>query len=204
MSRNYSEQLFSIKTFGGIDANTDDVLIRSFENHSAYQAASSFAKTIITGRKGSGKSAIYRKIVSYTAWDHFSLGFTFSDYPWDYHATQKQSGVPREECYRESWKYFIGLAFAKVLLEHSGAVRPGREGSAAYYDDIRHFVKDSYGTAKPNLASLFTPGTKIRLSGHLYLFGAGAHAEPIDISDLPKFYSEINRNITDSIVRCSK
>ncbi|SDP63624.1 hypothetical protein SAMN04488061_3566 [Filomicrobium insigne] len=195
-----AKRLSNLPSFGGIDATTDNILIQAFEDHDAYKSIISFEKTMITGRKGSGKSAVYRKLLSLANWNTFTLGFTFSDYPWDFHATQKQQGVPREECYRESWKYFIGLAISKLLLENSGARHHGNDSNFAY-QDIEKFVTDSYGTTNPDLTKIFTPGTTIKLSGRLSLPGASAKVEPIAINHLPKFYSEVNRNIADCIIR---
>lgn len=96
------EKLHTIRSFGGIDANSDTILLDAFENHDAYVSAMDFSKTIIIGRKGAGKSAIFKKITSGKEARVRSLGFTFSDYPWEHHIKQKQSGVPDEECYRES------------------------------------------------------------------------------------------------------
>jgi len=102
-----ARKLAAVQSFGGIDASSDRILLAAFEDHLAYQAAIDFSRPIIIGRKGSGKSAVFKKITSELKPDVQSDGFTFSDYPWDHHGRQKQSGVPEEECYRESWKYFI-------------------------------------------------------------------------------------------------
>ena len=100
-------KLHSIQNFGGIDAESDTLLSDAFEDHQSYRDALNFSKTLLIGRKGSGKSAIFEKLSTLKTTNSQTFGFTFSNYPWDYHNLQKQAGVPLEERYRESWKYFI-------------------------------------------------------------------------------------------------
>ena len=55
--------LTQIRSFGGIDADTDELLEECFENHIAFQDAINGSRFLIIGRKGSGKTAIFRKIL---------------------------------------------------------------------------------------------------------------------------------------------
>ncbi len=198
---NFATKLRTVQSFGGIDASSDRILLAAFEDHAAYKSAVDFSRPIIIGRKGSGKSAVFKKITSETRSDTAASGFTFSDYPWDHHGLQKQSGVPVEECYRESWKFFISLMLCKLILKHRDEIYTDPSAQAAA-TDIENFVKDSYGSVDPSLTRVFTPGQKIKLSGKINFWGVGGEAKSIDIEHLPKFYSEVNRNITDAIIRC--
>lgn len=198
---NLFKRLVEVDTFGGIDASNDAILLEAFEDHDAYRQAIKLAKPIIVGRKGSGKSAIFKKITSEVKDDVRSLGFTFSDYPWEHHGKQKQSGVPDEECYRESWKYFLCLMLCKIILRHKDEVRGDKSAQVALAD-IEKFVIDSYGSPDPSLTRVFTPGQKIQLSGGINIFGAKGEARSIDIETLPTFYSEVNRNVLESVFKC--
>ena len=195
------DNLRKIDSFGGIDASNDEILLGAFEDHEAYKQAIKLARPLIIGRKGSGKSAIYKKVTSDANCDTRSLGFTFSDYPWEHHGKQKQSGVPDEECYRESWKYFICLMLCQIVLRHKQDVSQETSAQQALAD-IERFVIDSYGSPNPSLTRVFMPGQQIRLSGGISLFGAKGEARTIDIEALPTFYSEVNRNVMDCIFRC--
>lgn len=197
----FIEKLRDVQTFGGIDASSDRILLQAFEDHSAYKAALDFSRPIILGRKGAGKSAVFKKITSDDRDEVASSGFTFSDYPWEHHGQQKQSGVPVEECYRESWKYFISLMLCKLILKRRDRIssEPAAQTAAS---DIQNFVVDSYGTMDPALTRVFTPGQKIKLSGKINFWGVGAEAKTIDIEHLPRFYAEINHNVLDAILRC--
>ena len=197
-----TEELLGVQTFGGIDASSDRILLNAFEDHAAYKAAIDCSRPIVIGRKGSGKSAVFKKITSAPQAHVRADGFTFSDYPWEHHAKQKQSGVPEEECYRESWKYFISLMLCKLLLKYREEI-PRDPVAMTAVDDIARFVKDTYGTTTPELTRVFTPGQKIKLTGKIGLWGVGGEAKTIDVENLPTFYSEVNRNILDAIIRCA-
>lgn len=48
--------LLEIGTFGGTDADTDDLLDQAFQDHEAYTEAIAHRRPLIIGRKGSGKT----------------------------------------------------------------------------------------------------------------------------------------------------
>jgi hypothetical protein len=133
------KRLREVDSFGGIDASNDRVLLEAFEDHEAYKCALDFSRSIIIGRKGAGKSAIFRKITSEPQDDVRAQGFTFSDYPWEHHGKQKQSGVPDEECYRESWRYFICLMLCMIILRNRNENKSRKDAEDAIAD-IERFV----------------------------------------------------------------
>lgn len=51
----------SITDIGGIDADNDALLMRCFQNHKSYNSIRKFEKFIVLGRKGTGKTAIFKK-----------------------------------------------------------------------------------------------------------------------------------------------
>ncbi len=75
------KELKTVDSFGGIDADADELLDDSFQDHEAYVAAKEHRGFLIIGRKGSGKTAIFRKLITTRSHDVFSFGHTFSDYP---------------------------------------------------------------------------------------------------------------------------
>src|SRR5690242_9573701 len=56
--------LADVDSFGGTDADNDDLLLRAFEDHEAYQDVLSFKRHMIIGKKGSGKTAIFKKLIT--------------------------------------------------------------------------------------------------------------------------------------------
>ncbi|HBS2086494.1 TPA: hypothetical protein MAD02_005318, partial [Klebsiella pneumoniae] len=63
-----------VDSFGGTDADNDDILLKAFEDHEAYQDILKFKKFLVIGKKGSGKTAIFKKIITTRADDTFSYG----------------------------------------------------------------------------------------------------------------------------------
>lgn len=65
--------LSNVLSFGGIDADTDQILFDCFEDHEAYEELLNFRKFLIVGRKGSGKTAIFKKMIKTKETDFFLL-----------------------------------------------------------------------------------------------------------------------------------
>lgn len=84
------------ETFGTAEADNDDLLLECFEDHEAYIAAKNHKKFLIVGRKGSGKTAIFRKLNSERDWDQFSHGHSFSDYHGFIMTSRKKRAFPSQ------------------------------------------------------------------------------------------------------------
>jgi hypothetical protein len=198
------KSLLEIVSFGGTDADADDLLDQAFQDHEAYIEAIAHRRPLVVGRKGSGKTAIYRKIIDATKDDTFSYGHTFSDYPWAHHHLQGSIGVPEEQRFVHSWQYLILLTLAKVLLnkDHS---QPWSEDGLDHLDKLERFVVDSYGSRDPDLTQLFTPGKRLKVKPHLKIAGVvdlGVDLESVPVAELPKLFQEINRSIANSVNVC--
>ena len=105
-----------VENFGAIDADEDQLLRDCFQNHPAYTAARAHQRFLVLGRKGSGKTAIFKRLITEREHYVFGFGHTFDDYPWPHHDLQAQAGVPEERRYIHSWRYLILLTLAKILL----------------------------------------------------------------------------------------
>ena len=64
--------LLDVNEFGAVDADADRLLEQCFEDHEAYLDAKSHRKFLVLGRKGSGKTAIYKKLLRESTYDVFS------------------------------------------------------------------------------------------------------------------------------------
>lgn len=75
--------LDQIEIFEGVAAEEDALLAEFFIRTSAYQRIVSRERFIVVGRKGTGKTAIYRKLQQQAAdeGDATAVGLEFSDYP---------------------------------------------------------------------------------------------------------------------------
>jgi hypothetical protein len=148
------KRLDAISKFGAIDADNDDILLDSFEDHQAFDALMSLERFVIIGRKGSGKTAIYKKLLTTKEHDFFCWGHTFADYPWHHHSLQARVGIPDYDKFTHSWKYLILLTASKVILNYDNSL-PFDEYSMEAMSRIERFVIDSYGTRDPDVTQNF-------------------------------------------------
>jgi hypothetical protein len=196
--------LNDIDSFGGIDADEDFLLDECFRDHEAFIEAVHQLRFLILGRKGSGKTAIYRKILRMHSSDLFSFGHTFRDYPWHRHDRQKKSGVPDEECFVNSWKYLILITLSKILLNQDQSA-PYNEYGETSLSTIETFVIDTYGSRDPDISQVFQPTMRLKLNGSLSLkagpFEAKSSPQLVPISELPSIAHEVNRNLTERVIR---
>lgn len=197
------KKLYEIETFGGIDADTDSLLDTCFEQHEAYLQSKGHKRFLVLGRKGSGKTAIFRKFISTRSHDFFSFGHTFSDYPWHHHDKQAAIGVPEEERYVHSWRYLILLSIAKILLNQDQS-QPWSEGS---FEDIRKlekFVIDSYGTRDPDITEIFSPAKTLRFKSSFEIpltkLKIRLEASGVPLEYLPTIIQDVNRSLTTAIL----
>ncbi|MDO9709690.1 P-loop ATPase, Sll1717 family [Paracraurococcus lichenis] len=192
-----------VPSFGGVAAETDTLLKEAFEDHRAYLDARAHSKFLILGRKGSGKSAIFRKITDQTSSDILTIGLNFDDYPWHFHGKQKEEGVPAEQCYLRSWEYLIYLALAKLLLEHADLTC--LTGAAPEsWRQIQQFIEDTYGSTNPELTQVFSPSYELKIRGELginwKLLQGKVSGERVPIAHLPVLFADINKNVLGKIV----
>jgi hypothetical protein len=195
-------ELRNVKDFGTVDADTDPLLDECFENHEAYLRAQDHSKFLILGRKGSGKTAIYRKILSDQKFCRFSFGHDFTDYPWHLHDHQSLKGVPEEQRFTHSWRYLISLTCAKILLNQDQS-QPCSDVALQHLAKLESFVADSYGSRNPDVAQLFSQQRRLHFKASFeWNLGlkAGVNAETIAMADLPTIVQDVNRNLVTAVI----
>ncbi|MFD3880835.1 P-loop ATPase, Sll1717 family [Streptomyces microflavus] len=189
-----------VENFGAIDADADDLLRECFQDHSAYVAAKKQKKFLILGRKGSGKTAIFKRILTERHPNEFSYGHSFDDYPWQHHDLQAQVGVPEERRYFHSWKYLTLIGLAKVLL-NSDQSQPWSDDSFESVQALEDFVVDSYGSRDPDVRQLFSPEKELRLKSVLKVPFFELSGERVRVRELPPHIQEVNRAIQEHVLR---
>jgi hypothetical protein len=192
-------KLREIDTFGGIDADADELLRSCFQDHPAYLSVKGFKRFLVLGRKGSGKTAIFKRIVTEKDPTVFAFGHTFDDYPWHHHDLQAQIGVPEERRYIHSWKYLILMGLAKVLL-NSDQSQPWSDESAEALGRLETFVVDSYGSRDPDLSQLFSPEKELKFNVGANFKFLTVDAERIRVSDLPIHVQAVNAAIQKHVL----
>jgi len=186
--------LIDVTSFGGIAADTDALLRDCFTKHPAYAAARSGDKFLVIGRKGSGKTAIFQKLLLESSHDFFSVGHTFDDYPWHHHDLQAQTGVPTERRYVHSWKYLVLMTLTKILLNRDNSVYVS-ESSLEAIGKLENFVVDSYGSRDPDVTQLFSPERRLKVKAGLNIQLLKLEGEQLRVRDLPVHIQEVNREV---------
>lgn len=197
--------LRSVDNFGGTDADNDDILLQAFEDHEAYRDVLDLRRHMIIGKKGSGKTAIFKKLVTTKEPDFFAYGHTFSDYPWHYHERQARIGIPEFDKYTHSWKYLILLSVAKIALNQDQSL----PCDAATMEDLvrlESFVVDTYGSRDPDLSQAFSPTKHLKLKPYFELdwkiLKAGVSPESVPVPELPTIIQEVNAAFLRTVLRC--
>ena len=199
------KSLSEIESFGGTDADNDEILLRAFEDHEAYLDVIARRRHMVIGRKGSGKTAIFKKIITTREPHFFAYGHTFSDYPWHHHELQARVGIPDFDKYTHSWKYLILLSAAKIALNQDHSL-PVDIGSMEDMLRLESFVVDTYGSRDPDLTQTFLPTKELRLKPHFELdwkiLRAGISPESVPVTELPTIVQEVNAAFLRTILRC--
>lgn len=197
------KRIDTITSIGGIDADTDDLLMKCFQNHDSYNEIRDFRKFIVLGRKGTGKTAIFKRLLNTKEYNFFSFGHTFSDYPWHFHDKQAKIGVPEFDKYTHSWKYLTLLSLSKILLNKDSSV-PYNDTSLEYLTKIESFIVDTYGTRDPDVTQIFTPSKKLKLKSNfkidLAVIAGQISGEGVPMEYLPVIIQEVNTNLVEYII----
>jgi hypothetical protein len=199
------KNLSEIQSFGGTDADNDEILLRAFEDHEAYIDVIERRRHMVIGRKGSGKTAIFKKIITTRDPAFFAYGHTFSDYPWHYHERQARVGIPDFDKYTHSWKYLILLSAAKIALNQDQSLPVNANGMEEMLR-LEAFVVDTYGSRDPDLTQTFMPTKQLRLKPHFELdwkiLRAGITPESVPVTELPTIVQEVNAAFLRTVLRC--
>ena len=160
---------------------------------------------MIIGKKGSGKTAIFKKLITTKEHDFFAFGHTFSDYPWHYHECQARVGIPDFDKYTQSWKYLILLSAAKVALNQDQSL-PVDASTMEDLVRLESFVVDTYGSRDPDMSQVFSPTKRLKLKPYFELdwkiLKAGISPEAVPVSELPTIVQEVNAAFTRTLLRC--
>lgn len=191
--------LLEVNNFGAIDADADDLLRECFQDHPAYLQALRFERFLVLGRKGSGKTAIFKRFLTEREPDLLAYGHSFDDYPWQHHDLQAQTGVPEERRYFHSWKYLILVGLAKLLLNQDRS-QPWSQQALDSGAALEDFVVDSYGSRDPDLRQLFSPDKELRFKGALRLPFIELSGERLRVRELPVHVQDVNRAIQEHVV----
>lgn len=156
--------LNDINNFGKVEAE-DDTVLDYFVETSIINNIDFGDTFLVLGRKGSGKTAIFRYFTE-SKHKKISTALNLNGYPWKIHEKVKDEGSEHVESYVASWKYLIALEYAKLIISITDRCQMSE------VVELNSFIKENYGTNTPSIKDIFSP-TQIRICGDLepQLFG---------------------------------
>lgn len=151
--------------FGKLAAEGEHNLTRYFVDTGVFERLRSGQKAYVIGRKGSGKTAIFRESDE-TRIGHPVIKLDFEDYSWPAHLKIKEEGVFEEAAYVASWKF----SFLINVCRHWYTNAPKEIAEKAL-----NYIVQIYGNDDPSkMQTLFDEFRRIRkLELPAYLGGGG-------------------------------
>jgi len=152
------KNLRTLESFGKVEAEEDAVLDYFVEMNLTSRILSGDT-FLVLGRKGSGKTALFRYFCE-SKYKNHSVPLNLNGYPWQVHAKVIDGGVEQIESYVASWKYLIAVEFAKVVIGLTD--RP----QMTEVVELKRFLEDNYGDEKPSMKHILSP-KKLVIKGDL-------------------------------------
>jgi ABC-type multidrug transport system ATPase subunit len=91
----YMAGILDVK-FGALDAESERNLSGFFVDTGVLAKLANGSRYLVLGRKGSGKTALFRLAQSQQLRHLAVVDVEFTKYPWEFHRKLKQSGIPTE------------------------------------------------------------------------------------------------------------
>lgn len=187
--------LEQIINFGAIDAENDDRLLEYFYRTTLLDELFTYRKSIIIGRKGSGKTALY-KYIQNTKKDNCT-SLLFKDYPWRTHDRYKNTIVSERESYVNSWTFFFYIEIFKKIIELKDYVST-RRGQKAI-KKLEKWLKKNWGSNNFDHKEIMSPqNNKYSFSINPQILGCSLGSISKDISenkDISYTLTEYNKKL---------
>lgn len=146
--------------FGVLDAESDNNLAGYFVDTGVLGKLASGQKHFVIGRKGSGKTALFRLATPKSLRVARVVDVEFDQYPWEFHRQLKQAGMMPESAYEASWRFLFLLMMAK---EWAGIAKAPFQSAAQ--DLVKKILPDPNKGFWASLMSRLRNPTKIALPG---------------------------------------
>ena len=124
--------------FGRIDAESEVNLADYFVDTGVIDRLRIGRKQYVFGRKGSGKTAIFRTLTNGRLGREV-ISLDLQDYPWEAHKRIVEDGVSPEASYVTSWKFSFLVAACRLWAEEKTELG----------DNARKFLERIYGRENP-------------------------------------------------------
>lgn len=148
--------LEQIENFGAIDAENDGRLIEYFFKTPILNSLYDYNKSIVIGRKGTGKTAIYKYIESEKK--KYATSLLFKDYPWKVHDRFKNKIVSDRESFVYSWEFFFYIEIFKKLVSLIDEFKERK--TKRQIKKIKKWLKKNWGSIEFNHKETLAPKKK--------------------------------------------
>jgi energy-coupling factor transporter ATP-binding protein EcfA2 len=161
---------------GGLDAESDYKLAAHFVETSHVDRAVAGRRTLFLGRKGSGKSALFRQLPTIIKDRNRSpsvvqvIELTPDEYAWAALRGYEEQGLLPEHAHTNAWKLTLAIAAAGAI---ASADRSWSSDAGQAVDRLRQFVRENFGELQPSMLATATKVVKGLKSFNLSAFGFG-------------------------------
>jgi hypothetical protein len=160
--------------FGTADAESDDRLGEYFLETAYVREALTGKKTIFLGRKGAGKTALFRQLPDlYRQEGHedlVTISMTPDQYAWGALKEYKEQGILAEQAHTNAWKLTLAITIASDL---TGLDRTWEGPAETAIKTLTQFLRENYGDEAVDLKSAATKLLTGLKSFNLSAFGFG-------------------------------
>ncbi len=107
---------------GGFDAESDHKLAEDFVRTPLVDEALTGRSHLFLGRKGSGKSALFRQLpqLAIDSAGPAMLDVTPYDYAWSALKSYREQGLGSEQAHTNAWKFTLAVELASSLILQAG------------------------------------------------------------------------------------
>ncbi len=152
--------LEQIKNFGAIDAENDNRLIEYFFRTPILDRLYRYEKAIVIGRKGTGKTAIYKYIENDKT--HYVSALLFKNYPWQVHDKFKNTIVSERESFVHSWKFFFYVETFKKMIALIDEFKSRQ--TQKQVKNLEKWIKRNWGSIEFDHKETLSPQVRRRFS----------------------------------------
>lgn len=160
--------------FGSADAESDDRLGEYFVATGYVREALNGKKTIFLGRKGAGKTSLFKQLPELYREqgraDLVTISMSPDQYAWGALKEYKEQGILAEQAHTNAWKLTLAITIASEL---AGLERKWEDKSGTAIKTLGQFLRENYGDGNVDLKNAATKLLTGLKSFNLSAFGFG-------------------------------
>ncbi|MCA1789046.1 MAG: hypothetical protein LC667_04070 [Thioalkalivibrio sp.] len=165
---------------GASDAEADRKLSEYFVTTPYVSSAIQVRATHFIGRKGAGKSALFRelaRLIREAGYEKVeTIQITPDQYAWTALKDYREQGLTPEQAHSNAWKFTIAIELAAAIARRGESGMRSEEAHNAVRA-LRHFIESNFGGLQTSLTKSATKLLKGIRSFNLEAFGFGVGIE---------------------------